>query len=286
MPSPINISYFQQLKRKHRRIVMLTSYDAPSAAMVHACGADMVLVGDSVGTVLLGYTSTAPVTMDEMIHHSKAARRGAPDAFLVGDMPLEAVKYGVRRAVAAAVRFVKEAGCEAVKIEWNEQAPEMTRAIVKHGIPLIGHVGLTPQSVGTGQWKVQGTEADDALRIYDQAVAFQSAGAFAVVLECVPLPVAQRITRDLRIPTIGIGAGPYCDGQILVLHDMLGWNPKFNPRFIKHYAELHKAATAAIGHYLKDVRGDRYPRPKHSYKMDAAQLKRFNFLYDRKGRAT
>lgn len=247
---------------------MLTAYDAPTAALLEEAGLDFILVGDSLGMVLLGYASTLPVTMDEMIHHAKAVRRGAPKSFVVGDLPYKGVVKGPGQTLASARRFMKEAGCSAVKFEWNAQAVGTTKLLVKNKIPVIGHVGLTPQTAAKkGGYRVQGQTATDAAEILKKALLFQEAGAFAVLLECVPVPVAREVTRRLRVPTIGIGAGPYCDGQVLVFYDMIGFSSRLSLRFVKRFANMSAAAKKAIERYQKEVKEGIFPKFKHGFKM-------------------
>ena len=258
---------------------MLTAYDAPTAELVASCGVDILLVGDSVSMVLLGYDSTLPVTMDEMIHHAKAVRRGAPKAFVLGDMPYEAVRYGAQAALRAARRFMNEAGCDAVKVEWRKDAPEIIRRIVRDNIPVMGHLGLTPQlAEGRGGFKVHAKVAKEAAALLDQAKLLEKLGAFGVLLECVPLNVAQAVTETLKIPTIGIGAGPHCDGQVLVYYDLIGAFRKFRPKFVKPYVDTYGLMTKAVTSYVRDVKAGRFPTDKHSYHMDKDEEARFKEL--------
>ena len=266
------------IKDKHRgkKWAVLTAYDAPTAGILEAAGVDMLLVGDSLGMVVLGYDSTATVTMDEMIHHAKAVRRGAPDAFVIGDMPLKAVEKGPGQALLSAGRFIEEAGCDAVKLEWRDDAIKICGWLVKRKIPVMGHVGLTPQKVTSKEgFKVQGQNARDAIRILKNARAFEEAGAFSIVLECVPSPVSKRITETLKIPTIGIGAGPHCDGQVLVIHDVMGIFKKFSPRFVKRYANLDLLMKKAVQQYAADVREGRFPGREHEFGMKKEEELKF-----------
>lgn len=255
---------------------MLTAYDAATAELVEASGADMILVGDSLATVVLGYSSTADVTMDEMIHHAKAVRRGAKNSFIIGDLPLKGIESGPRQAVLSAHRFIDEAGCDAVKLEWSEAALVIAEALVKEGIPTMGHVGLTPQTAdaSTG-FKVQGATADSAWKVYEAARAFEEKKVFSVLLECVPTALAKRITADLRVITIGIGAGADCDGQVLVYHDLLGFFTKFHPRFVKQYTDMNKTAREAIEKYVHDVHEKKFPKKEHTYAMPKEELNAF-----------
>jgi 3-methyl-2-oxobutanoate hydroxymethyltransferase len=252
------VADLQRKKQQGEKIAMLTAYDYPMAKLVDASGVDAVLIGDSLGMVVLGYETTAGVTMEEMLHHARAVRRGVSRALLVGDMPLAAFR-SVPEAARNAQRFVQEAGCDAVKVEWNDAIVETTEAIVSSGIPVMGHVGLTPQTAGAGGFGVRGKDAESAARIARQAQALQEAGCMAMVLECVPDLLAQEITRRLRIPTIGIGSGPHCDGQVVVTHDILGLFERFTPRFIKRYANLAEAVRDAAAAYVLDVRSGAFP---------------------------
>ena len=262
-------------KKSGKKWAMLTAYDAPTAEVLAKNGVDWILVGDSLGMVVLGYPSTAPVTMEEMLHHTRAVRRGAPDSFIIGDMPLKAVREGSQRALKAATQFIKD-GANAVKVEWREDALDITRNVIRAGIPVMGHVGLTPQTPGTKGFKVRGTQAQEAVEILEQALSFEREGAFAVLLECVPTPVSKIISKRLKVPVIGIGAGPGCDGQVLVFHDLVGWFSKFRPRFVKRYAEAGRVFGGAVQKYVREVRESRFPRPKQSFKMDKNEFREFS----------
>jgi 3-methyl-2-oxobutanoate hydroxymethyltransferase len=265
-------------KQRGERITMLTAYDYPIAKLVDSSGVDMVLVGDSLGMVVLGYETTAPVTMDEMIHHAKAARRGVTRAMLVGDMPFLSFRSTLEDAVRNAGRFVQEAGCDAVKLEWKQGIEDTAKAIVDAGIPVIGHVGLTPQTApGEGGFGMRGTDAASAARILAQAVSLQEMGCFGMVLECVPDLLAQEITRRLRIPTIGIGSGPYCDGQVVVTYDLVGLFERFKPRFVKRYVDVSPLIREAAAAYVRDVRAGSYPGKEQTVAMapeEFAKLKK------------
>ncbi len=255
---------------------MLTAYDALTSSLLEKEGVDWILVGDSVGMVLLGYPSTVGVTMAEMLHHAKAVRRGATKAFVIADMPFEAVSQGAKYALACAKRFVSEAGCDAVKIEWRSDALEIAKIIIKNKIPVMGHVGLTPQSVKKNEgFRVRGKLARDAASVYKNAVSFEQVGAFCVLLECVPEPVTRAVTQTLKIPTIGIGAGRACDGQVLVFHDMTGLFTKFTPRFVKRYFNGAKELRGAAQKFVKEVRIGAFPEKKHSFMMDPLEEKGF-----------
>lgn len=258
----------RQMKGAGDRIVMLTAYDSGTARLLDSEGIDIVLVGDSLGMVVLGYESTVPVTMDEMIHHTKAVKRGVSHALLVGDMPFLSYQTGVPEALGNAGRFMKVAGCDAVKLEGGIEMADTIRALVKAGIPVMGHIGLTPQTAGQlGGYKVQGKDLDSARKLLADAEAVAEAGAFALVLECIPDSLAELITAKIAIPTIGIGAGPFCDGQVLVTHDLLGLFEKFIPRFVKTYANLAPEIRKAIEAYKKEVKTGEFPAKEHSFVM-------------------
>lgn len=252
---------------------MLTAYDFLLAKLVDAAGVDLVLVGDSLGMVVLGYDSTTPVTMEEMLHHAKAARRGVSRALLVGDMPFLSFRGSLDDAVRNAGRFVQEAGCQAVKVEWKRGIEDTTKAIVDAGIPVMGHVGLTPQTAATeGGLGMRGKDVESATRILAQAIALQEVGCFAMVLECIPDLLAQEITRLLRIPTIGIGSGPYCDGQVLVTYDLLGLFDRFTPRFVKRYADLSAVIREAVSAYIDEVKEGRFPGDEQTVAMSPEEF--------------
>lgn len=273
-----NVSIADLLRRKQQggKITMLTAYDYPLAKLVDEAGADVVLVGDSLGMVVLGYETTAPVTMEEMIHHAKAARRGVANALLIGDMPLLSCRGSVDDAVRNAGRFIQEAGCDGVKVEWKTGIEDAANAIIDAGIPVMGHVGLTPQTApGEGGFGMRGKDAEAAARIVTQALALEAVGCFAIVVECVPDLVAQEITRRLRLPTIGIGSGPWCDGQVLVTYDLIGLFERFTPRFVKRYAETASIIRRAAAAYVQDVKAGVFPGPEHTTSMAPAEAERF-----------
>jgi 3-methyl-2-oxobutanoate hydroxymethyltransferase len=246
------------------RLVMVTAYDFPQGRTADAAGADIVLVGDSLAMVVLGHPDTLSVTMDEMIHHTKAVRRGVKRALLVADMPYGSFHLGTEQAVGNAIRFVKEAGAQAVKIEGAR--PELVAAMTAAEVPVMAHLGLTPQSVHRlGGFKVQGRDDEARRLILDAALKVEDAGAFSLVLECVPSDLAAEITDRLEIPTIGIGAGPACDGQVLVYHDLLGLEERIAPRFVRRYAELGHLSREALARFAEDVRAGRFPAPQESY---------------------
>ena len=249
-----------------KKIVCLTAYDYPTARLLDEAGVDVILVGDSVAMVALGHESTLPVTLDEMLHHARAVRRGVHRALLVVDMPFGSYHADTAESLRNAVRFVKEAGVEAVKVEGGERRLELIARLTEAEIPVMGHVGLTPQSVNAlGGYRVQGKTTDSAEQLLRDARAVEAAGAFAVVLEAVPRELAAQITRELRIPTIGIGAGPDCDGQILVVHDMLGLTFEPTPKFARRYANVGEIISKAVREYCTDVRSGNFPSDSESY---------------------
>ncbi|MDR9500451.1 MAG: 3-methyl-2-oxobutanoate hydroxymethyltransferase [Desulfurivibrionaceae bacterium] len=259
------------------KITMLTAYDASFARLLESAQVDMLLVGDSVGMVVLGYDSTVPVTMDEMIHHAKAVRRGAPATMLVGDMPFLSYQVSRQTAIANAGRFFKEAGCDAVKLEGGREVCKAVRAIVDAGMPVMGHIGLTPQTAGKlGGFKVQGKDVQSARRLLEEARALEEAGAFSLVLECIPVGLARLISEELRIPTIGIGAGVCCDGQVLVTHDLLGLFEKFMPSFVKNYINLAPEIKKAVSSFVTEVKDETFPDEQHSFplQIDPADIMR------------
>ena len=259
-------------KRKHQKITMLTAYDYPLASLIDKAGVDIILVGDSVANVVLGLESTREVGMTEMIHHAKAANRGVKTSLLIGDMPFGSYKTE-RLAVKNAKRFVEEAGCNAVKLEWFNKCPEVAEAIIKSGIPVMGHVGLTPQTVKTKDGlKVQGTDAESAKEIIDNAKMLEKKGCFSIVLECIPDKVAEIITNELKIPTIGIGAGVYCDGQVLVTHDLLGLFDRYRPKFVKQYANLNYSILEAIIRYRDEVLQGKFPNEDYRFTIKKDEM--------------
>lgn len=271
----ITIPDLQEKKRTGKKITMLTAYDYPIARLVDEAGIDCILVGDSLGMVVLGYESTVPVTMDEMIHHSKAVRRGTKYAFLIGDMPFMSYQISREEAVRNAGRFMKEAGCDAVKLEGGDEVLDVTKAIIDAGIPVLGHLGLTPQTISKlGGYRIQGKDAEAAKKIIDQALRLERAGCFALVLECVPDEVAKMITEKLSIPTIGIGAGPDCDGQVLVTNDMVGLFDRFVPKFVKQYVKLSASILDGIKRFKEDVEAVRFPDKEHSFGIKEEELKK------------
>jgi 3-methyl-2-oxobutanoate hydroxymethyltransferase len=272
----VTIAELQRRKRAGEKLTMLTAYDYPIAKLVDEAGVDIVLVGDSLGMVVLGYDSTAPVTMEEMLHHAKAARRGVSRAMLVGDMPLLSLQGLAEESVKNARRFIQEAGCDAIKLEWKPSIEQVARAMTDAGIPVMGHVGLTPQTAASeGGYGVRGKDAESAVRILGQAAALQEAGCFAMVLECVPDVVAQEITARLQIPTFGIGSGPACDGQVLVTYDLIGLYDRLKPRFIKRYADVAPMIRQAAAAYIQEVQSGVFPGKAQTPTMTPEELVKF-----------
>ena len=264
-----------ELKRKKgERWVMLTAYDFPTARLAAEGGVDVILVGDSLGMVVLGYETTVPVTMDDMLHHTRAARRGAPATFIVADMPF--MSYATKeQALANAARFMKEAGADSVKVEGGHEVVPVVEALVGAGVPVLGHVGLTPQTASAlGGYKLQGRDEESARRILEEAVALERAGCWGIVLELVPAPLARLITARIAIPTVGIGAGPHTDSQVLVFHDLVGLYSGFAPKFVKRYAEAGSLIREAIGRYAAEVRTGVFPGNEHSFGLADEVLKR------------
>jgi 3-methyl-2-oxobutanoate hydroxymethyltransferase len=265
-----------EMKRRRDRIVMVTAYDAPGARFADGAGIDVVLVGDSAAMVVLGHDSTVPATMDEMLVLTRAVTRGARRPLVVADMPFGSFQVSDEDALRNAIRFVKEAGADAVKLEGAGPTLSRVGALVGAGIPVMGHIGLTPQSATMlGGFKAQGRTAEKARRLVEDALALEAAGCFALVLEAVPSPVAARITEALAIPTIGIGAGAACDGQVLVYHDLLGLYEARAPRFVKRYAALADEIRGALERYAEDVRAGRFPEDQHGYAMPEEELEAF-----------
>jgi 3-methyl-2-oxobutanoate hydroxymethyltransferase len=265
------------MKRRGDKIVMVTAYDAPGARFAEDAGVDVILVGDTAAMVVLGHAGTTPVTMDEMVFLARTVSRAARRPIVIGDMPFGAYQVSDEDAVRNAIRFVKEADVDAVKLEGAGPSVSRARAIVEAGIPVMGHVGLTPQSATMlGGFKTQGKSAEAARELVEGALALEDAGCFAVVLEAVPAPVAAEITGRLQVPTIGIGAGPDCDGQVLVYHDLLGMSEGHLPRFVKRYANVSLVIRDALEHYVQDVREGVFPEEQHTYAMPEDELARFS----------
>ena len=268
--TPVDI---QTMKNEGKKISMLTAYDYPMALLEDRAGIEIILVGDSLGMTVLGYENTIPVTMDEMIHHTKAVTRGTKYALIIGDMPFMSYNTSEREAILNAGRFMKEGGADAVKLEGGAGVKDIVKAIVRAGIPVMGHIGLTPQTISMlGGFKVQGKDAQAAQRIIDDALLLEDAGAFSVLLEAIPAPIAKRITERLKVPTIGIGAGVHCDGQVLVVHDMLGLFDRFTPKFVKRYVNLTELILKAFASYKEEVLKGEFPTDEHSYHIDEKEL--------------
>jgi len=271
----ITISYLQKKMDEGQKITMMTAYDYPTASLVDQAEMDTILVGDSLGMVVLGYESTVPVTMEEMLHHCKAVCRGAKQSFVIGDMPFMSYQVSVEKAVENAGRLIKEAGCESVKLEGGSEMAHVVKAIVDAGIPVCGHIGLTPQTATKlSGFKVQGKDAEGARELVNSAKALEEAGAFMIVLECIPDQVASRITNELNIPTIGIGAGKYCDGQVLVYHDLVGLFERFTPKMVKQYVNLAPQIREALIQYREEVEKGIFPAPEHSFTMKVEEAEK------------
>jgi 3-methyl-2-oxobutanoate hydroxymethyltransferase len=269
----VTIHTLKKLKQAGQKICMVTAYDATFARILDDAGADVILVGDSVGMVVQGHDSTLPVTMEQMVYHCSAVTRGSRRAHVVGDMPFMSYQASSEDAVRNAGRLVAEGGVGSVKLEGGEEFAETVSRIVRASIPVMGHLGLTPQSVHKmGGYVVQGRDEQTARKILSDAIALQEAGCYALVLEGVPLELAQQITARLSIPTIGIGAGVHCDGQVLVCYDLLGLNPDFKPKFVKQYATLYQTAKDAASTYFSEVREEAFPDEEHSFKSKTIRL--------------
>ena len=270
----VTITEIKEMKQRKEKIPMLTAYDYVTAKMVDEAGVPLILVGDSLGMVMLGYESTIPVTMEEMIHHTKAVVRGAKKALIIGDMPFMSYHISVSDALHNAARFIQEGGAQAVKLEGGEVVAEKVRRLVDCGIPVMGHIGLTPQSIHQlGGFKVQGKAVEEAKKLLNDARILEEAGAFAVVLECTPAPLSKLITQKLAIPTIGIGAGPDCDGQVQVISDILGLYTEFVPKHAKQYARLAGEIKTAVSSYISEVKSLSFPTAEQSYTMDESLVK-------------
>jgi len=269
----IAVHELRAMKERGEKIAMLTAYDYPTAKILDAAGVPVILVGDSLGMVVLGYASTIPVTMEEMLHHTKAVVRGTERAIVVGDMPFMSYQTSVEDALRNAGRFLQEAGATAVKLEGGAPMAETVSRLVTVGIPVMGHLGLTPQSLHQlGGYKVQGKTPAAAVKLLDDAVALQEAGVFAIVLEGIPAPLGKLVTEKLAVPTIGIGAGPHCDGQVQVIHDLLGLCTGFVPKHAKQYAHLSEEIRDAVARYIEEVKSGGFPTARESSSMDEAVL--------------
>ncbi len=266
--SRITTHIIRQKKAEGTPVTMLTAYDFSIASILDNAGIDMLLVGDSLGNVVLGYDSTLPVTMEDMIHHAKAVCRGAKRSMVVVDMPFMSYQVSVEQGISNAGRLLKETGAQAVKLEGGAEVADVVKGIVRAGIPVVGHLGLTPQAVhNLGGYKVQGKDEQTAQKLLNDAKILEESGAFAVVLECVPTSLAQKVTESLQISTIGIGAGVHCDGQVLVINDLLGLCPTFVPKFVKQYATLHTPVMEAVLAYKTEVEKRIFPATEHGFKM-------------------
>ncbi len=264
----VTIAELQQKKTMGKKMTMMTAYDYPTGHLVDQAGIDMILVGDSLGMVVLGYNSTVPVTMDEMIHHCKPVSRGVHSSFIIGDMPFMSYQVSIEQAIQNAGRFMQEGGCDSVKLEGGSEMAPVVKAIVTAGIPVCGHIGLTPQTATKlSGFKVQAKDAESAQELLRSAKDLEEAGAFIIVMECIPDLVAARITRELKIPTIGIGAGKDCDGQVLVYHDLVGLFEQFTPKFVKQYVNLAHQIKEALTRFKADVEEGRFPGPEHTFTM-------------------
>ena len=275
-PLPMTLPRLGEKKRLGEPIVMVTAYDYPSAQVAQAAGVDVVLVGDSGAMTVLGYASTVPVSTDEMLMLAAAARRGLQTPLLVGDLPFGSYEASDEQAIATSQRFIKEAGCDAVKLERGGTSVQRARAIVDAGIPVVGHVGLTPQTAtALGGYRAQGRTAERALNVARDAIALERAGCFALVIEAIPAAVTQALMARLEIPVIGIGAGPATDGQVLVFHDLLGIYDGHAPRFAKRFGELRELMIAGVATYASEVRTGAFPGPEHTYSIDEDELQTF-----------
>lgn len=273
--SRVTTTLLREKKARKEKITMLTAYDYSTAVMVDQAGIDVILVGDSLGNVVLGYETTLPVTMDDMIHHTRAVARGTKNSLLVGDMPFLSYHISIPEAVRNAGRFIQEGGAQAVKLEGGEERVDTIKAVLDAQIPVMGHIGLTPQSVHQfGGFKVQGKDVETARKLVRDAKALESAGVFAIVLECVPAALAERITAEISVPTIGIGAGPGCDGQVLVINDMLGLYGGFTPKFVKKYANLNPVILEALRQYKEEVESGAFPAAEHCFAINEEVLEK------------
>ncbi|MBP2241350.1 3-methyl-2-oxobutanoate hydroxymethyltransferase [Cytobacillus eiseniae] len=264
---------FVKMKENGEKIVMLTAYDYPSAKLAEQAGVDMILVGDSLGMVVLGYDSTVPVTMEDMIHHAKAVKRGAKDVFIVVDLPFISYHLSTKDTLLNGARIMQETGANAVKVEGGDEVIDQIKALTRAGIPVVAHLGLTPQSVGVlGGYRVQGKNAKAARKLMEDAKKCEEAGALALVLECVPKQLAKELSTSIRIPTIGIGAGVHTDGQVLVYHDVLTYGVNRVPKFVKQYANLNEVTEQGVKSYITDVKEGTFPEEHHSFSMKEEEL--------------
>jgi 3-methyl-2-oxobutanoate hydroxymethyltransferase len=280
---PVTLPRLAEMKEAGEPIVMVTAYDYPSARVAEEAGVDLVLVGDTAAMVVLGYPGTEPVSMDEMIMLGKAVRRGLKTPLMVGDMPMGSYEASNELAVQSAQRLVKETGCQVVKLEAGGTSVERARAIVRAGIPVMGHVGLTPQTAtALGGYKTQGKTAQGAIQLLEDALALQSVGCFAIVFEAVPAAITEAIVEKLEVPTIGIGAGSATAGQVLVYHDLLGITTGRSPKFVKRYAEIHAAMVGGVARYAEEVRSRHFPEAEHVYGIEPEELTEFRLYMEQK----
>ncbi len=285
--APITVPKLAEMKQAGAPIVMVTAYDYPSAQVVERAGVDVVLVGDTAAMVVLGFEATTPVGMDEMVMMAAAVKRGLKTPLLIGDMPFGSYERSNEHAIDNAQRYVREAGCKAVKLERGGASVERARAIVRSGIPVMGHVGLTPQTVNAlGGFKTQGKTAASAARVAEEALGLQAAGCFAIVFEAVPAAITEALMPKLEVPVIGIGAGAATDGQVLVFHDLLGIYAGHTPKFVKRYAEIGEEMSNAVGRYAAEVRAGSFPGKEHTYSVEGAELEEFKHYLEQESLAT
>ncbi len=279
----VTIHTLMEKKNRGEKITFLTAYDYPTAVIEDEIGIDLILVGDSMGMCVYGFDSTLPVTMDMMVNHSKAVRKGAPNSFVIGDMPYMSYQISVEQAVANAGRLMQECGVDGVKLEGGLEMVDRIEAITKAGIPVMGHLGLTPQSASMlGGFKAQGKNVDAALKLMEEAKALEEAGCVSILLEAIPAEVAQLITERANIPILGIGAGPYCDGQVLVVHDLLGFFGGHVAKFVKQYANMNQIIEKALTEYKEEVESGAFPAPEHCYKISEEELEKLRKAVENK----
>jgi 3-methyl-2-oxobutanoate hydroxymethyltransferase len=275
MRKKVTIHTLMKKKRDQEPITWLTAYDYPTAQLEEKAGIDIILVGDSIGMTIFGYDSTLPVTMDLLIPHTKAVRKGAPNAFLVGDMPYMSYQISPQEAIRNAGRFMAECGCDAIKLEGGREVIDTVKALIKATIPVVGHLGLTPQSIAMlGGFRAQGRDADTAIRIIEDAQALEEAGVCFILLEAIPPEVSKIITQNAQVPIIGIGAGPHVDGQCLIVHDMIGMFEAFTPKFVKKYANVGEQIVQAVEAFKEDVTKGAFPGPEHCYGMPEEEVQK------------
>jgi len=275
MGQKVTIAELRTKEERGEKITMMTAYDYPTASLVDQAGIDTILVGDSLGMVMLGYQSTVPVTMDEMIHHCKAVCRGVQRSFVIGDMPFMSYQVSIEKAIENAGRFMKEANCDSVKLEGGSEVAPVVRAIVDAGVPVCAHIGLTPQTATKlSGFRVQGKDAESGRQLLTSAKDLEAAGVFMIVMECIPDQLAAKITREVGVPTIGIGAGKDCDGQVLVYHDLVGLFERFTPKFVKRYINLAPQIREALVQYKKEVEEGTFPGPEQSFVMSAEEAEK------------